>query len=329
MILLAGCRLTMPRVMAPEAWLEDPDRVDAALVDKLAGEGYRSLLLEISRGDGREAAELASRAGLRVGAWITVGRDPKAVAAHPEWMNVPRHMDMTGDLPGKVWPWVSIDNVDVFEYEFQRVVELVEEADWAEVIYLSELQAGPAGCGCGSLLCKSWDNSPGKKISGGNPYDSGHVPVQVSKFMYDLREKFRKTRFVPVLTSECESGVTVCGVRDPERKGGFGTMDCTVPCATRTFPRLVDTLKGEGRIGLLCLAKEFGRNIPLYGEEYAWVRGNVERLRGLDAPPIVAVVQGWDVPPREILKQVDRAREGGAVDVIVAGVRLPQDWEPR
>ncbi len=106
-------------------------------------------------------------------------------------------------------------------------------------------------------------------------------------------------------------------------------MDCTVPCATRTFPRLVGTLKGEARIGLLCLVKEFGRDIPLYGGEFAWVRGNVERLRGLDAPPVVAVVQGWDVPPREILKQVDRAREGGAVDVIVAGVRLPQDWEPR
>ena len=44
---------------------------------------------------------------------------------------------------------------------------------------------------------------------------------------------------------------------------------------------------------------------------------------------LIAVLQGWNVTAQEIEDQINRARESGCEDYIVARIRIDQSWTPK
>src|SRR4051812_12399585 len=165
-----------------KGWLLPAERwpAEAAAV---AGNGMTAAVVPIAteaeaEGVGR-ALEAARQAGLEPYLWIGVARDEAAARAHPEWLSEPQHtewlelfpdQDWTGRHP-VVYPWICVNNRAVFDYAADRVCRLVQAVDAPfAALFLSDIQGGPVGCGCGNDLCRSWDNSPGDKIAP-SPYE--------------------------------------------------------------------------------------------------------------------------------------------------------------
>ena len=110
---------------------------------------------------------------------------------------------------------------------------------------------------------------------------------------------------VPLICEECEAGVTMDGIDSPdEQLGECHGVPCR-PCSTDYYPRLIDSLKEEPRVGLLSYYKLWRRNVPLWGAEAGWVGAILRRYHERDPNQrLISVLQGWDVTGAELEAQI-------------------------
>ncbi len=291
----------------------------------------------------RQACENARGLGVPVWGWIEVGRDEAAAEAHPEWMHAPQHPewlqafpDWSGGPTALVAPWICVNNRAAFNYALERVRALVQNAPPLEGLFLNDIQGPPAGCGCGNVLCRSWDNSPGEKIAP-TPYANPDVffpQVFWHACAHAMVDTLPISRICPIICGECEIGVTLGGVESPdEQLGSCRGIPCARPCAQVYWPGLVRALAAErggpSAVGLLTPYKLFGRDVPLYGDTAAWVGASVTHYREYDpAAQVIAVTQGWDVTPEELAAQIEQAASNGAWGTLVLEEPLDQSWWP-
>jgi hypothetical protein len=92
------------------------------------------------------------------------------------------------------------------------------------------------------------------------------------------------------------------------------------------------------RVGVLLPVREFERALPVYREPAGWVSHALSTFQTLvpqhggkpvEPSRLMAVVQGWDVTDAEVAAQVERAWAARAGGVIVARVKIEQQWQPR
>ncbi len=293
-----------------------------------------------------KACETARSLGLPVWGWIEVGRDEAAAQAHPEWMHLPQHPEWLdafpdwtaagGGLLALVAPWICVNNRAAFAYALARVEALVRAAPPLDGLFLNDIQGPPAGCGCGNVLCRSWDNSPGEKVAP-TPYETPDVffsQVFRRACADALADALPIPGVIPIICGECEIGVQIGGVESPDQqRGTCRGITCSRPCAQVYWPGLVRALAadagGTASVGLLTPYKLFDRDVPLYGGTAAWVGGLVAHYREYDpAARITAVVQGWDVTPEELGAQIEEAAENGAAGILILEEPLDQSWWP-
>jgi hypothetical protein len=319
-------------LLPAEQWVREAreraaDGATAAVVP-VAAEGEREAVTQ--------ALAAARGAGLEAYLWIEVARDEAAAQAHPEWLSEPQHtewlelfpeQDWTGRHP-VVYPWICVNNHAVFDYASQRVCRLVNaiEAPLAGV-FLNDIQGGPVGCGCGNDLCRSWDNSPGEKIAP-SPYERPETFFSVV-FLNELRRRLPGRTLIPIICEECEAGIVMDGIDSPDEVlGECHGVPCR-PCSTDYYPRLIDSLQPEPRVGLLSFYKLWRRNVSLWGAEAGWVGAVLRRYHERDpAQRLVSVLQGWDVTAAELAAQIAQSQAGGSAGYLVAGMTIDQSFWP-
>ncbi len=314
-------------------YLTSPDKIDQSLLEKLRDEGYNSVVLDISRikkdADISSVKDSIITSGFGLYYWIEVGRDRSAVAKNRKWMHRPHKTGFYGGSSVSIYPWVSINNKGVFDYEKDRVKSLILRAgpERALGIFLNDVQSAPEGCGCGNALCRMWDNSEGEKLSGDWPDYFGKNPIAVLRFVEAVESLFPRFNVVPIITEECEAGLEVGGVKDPETTLGYGRMLCSHPDGLETYPTLIKTLSPLKAVGILSLYKVFDRDDPAYGCQAAWVGAILDRYRLYDRDQrLISVIQGWDVTEDELKSQIQQALDHTAFGYIVAGVEIDQSW---
>jgi hypothetical protein len=288
-------------------------------VRQLADEGATAIALPLQRTRSplQSAIEIVQKEGLGCWGWIDVGRDEEIVQAHPEWMHAPPNPqwlqafpDYTGGHPACVYPWVCVNNVETFSWALTKVRRLTQAYPSLDGYFLHDIQGAPTGCGCGDILCRSWDNSPGLKIAAAS--GSRPEPLFPVEFVQACREEASGAMFVPILCVEREDGAP-----------------CPRSCAPDYLAGLARALERGSRVGLLTPFKLFGRDTPRYGEPAAWVRRVVFHYLSL-APKtsLLAVVQGWDVTAQERDAQIAQAQSGGAQGVLILESAIDQSWRP-
>jgi hypothetical protein len=282
-----------------------------------------------------QSAKSEARAlGLEPAFWFEVGRNEEAARAHPEWLHTPQHNEWLASFPewehetASIFPWLPLNNEAVFDFQLERVGRAASMLEPGDSIFLNDVQNSPAGCGCGNLQCRSWDNSPGDKVAP-SPYD--HQDAYFTAIFLDAARRANPSlKLIPVVCPECERGVTVGEVFSPEDQTGYcKSVDCSDPCALYYYPGLLRALAGLERVGLLCAYKALGRDLPLYGGQAAWVGANISRYAE-HAPRenLVAVLQGWDVSEEEVRAQKDAAASAGASSLILSRLPLDQSYWP-
>jgi hypothetical protein len=336
--LFLGCSAqtgSMERDETIKGYLISPGKlqVDQSLLKKLQDKSYNTIVLDISqmsdKGGLRKLKKKIDTKGFRVYYWIEVGRDIQAASIHPQWLHRPHKLNFYGNKPVVVFPWVSVNNLEVFQYEFEKVNNLLETAGIKDVegVFLNDIQSAPEGCGCGNALCRMWDNSLGEKVSGEDAHYFGENPVAPLKFVQVVKKSHSNLEVIPVITEECEAGVTVGGVENPETTLGYGQMLCVHPDGLETYPRLIRTLSSLEHVGLLSLYKEFERDDPAYGSEGAWTGAILDRYLSVEPDQrILSILQGWNVTEEEIDAQIEHVISHGAAGYIVAGEKIDQSW---
>lgn len=244
--------------------------------------------------DCNEAVGLAKQQGLRNEGWLQVARDPQAALAHPEWMHCPQHHewlrlfpDYTGGHPALVSHYIGLNTVDAFQYGQRRVAGFAQANGWLTRLWLADIQGAPMGCGCGNPCCRSWDNAPGAKLAP-TPYEHPTLLFPL-EFYKTLRATLGSVEIVPILCPECERGITLDGVADPDGPEGTNLcqgIPCVRPCALDYFPALSQAFRHETQTGLLLMSDALGKNHPIFGEPRAWAKRS-HRHYGLDFLPCV------------------------------------------
>ena len=272
--------------------------------------------------------------GLEHGFWIEIGRDPEAAISHPEWLHVPQHSDWLSQFPAwngpnaAVFPWLPLNNKAVFDYQLAKVASIASMLEPGDSIYLSNVQNPPAGCGCGNLQCRSWDNSPGEKIAP-SPYEHKEI-FFTSLFLDALAAKLPLMRITPIICPECEQGVVMGTVANPDAQTRYcNSINCSDPCGGYYYPGLVRALGGLERVGLLCTYKALRRDIPIYGETAAWVAANIDRYSEHGAiRKLLPVLQGWDVSEEERNAQLDFVSKRNVRGYILSLLPLDNSFWP-
>lgn len=212
------------------------------------------------------AAEMAQSQGFECHGWISAARDPIAAAANPEWMHMPqhpewlsRHPEFSGGHPALVAPYIGLNTVAAFQHAIARIDLLAAQNPWASTIWLTDVQGPPMGCGCGNPVCRSWDNAPGPKMSP-TPYERPDRFFTV-ELLREIRKRCPGRTWIPVLCPECERGIEVGGIFDPDGPQGTNLCQgvaCDSPCSDDYFPRLLEAMRQEGgAVGLLLLEEAF------------------------------------------------------------------------
>jgi hypothetical protein len=251
------------------------------------------------REDCSEAVAQANHLGFPSEGWLQVARDPQAAADHPDWMHCPQHHewlrrypDFPGEHPALVAPYIGLNTRPAFEYALETAADLIRSNAWASRVWLADVQGPPMGCGCGNPSCRSWDNAPGEKVAE-SPYDQPEIlfPLEFyTTLAARLRESGHIPSLVPVLCPECERGVTIDGVHDPD--GPHGTdlcqgIPCVRPCALDYGPRLLEAFRHKRILsGVLLMTVALGKNHSIYGRPRAWAR-RAHRHYGADLIPCV------------------------------------------
>jgi hypothetical protein len=148
-----------------------PDAVTADQVKKWAADGNRIVAVILDERSEptayRKVAAAITDANLDLYYWIEVARNPAMADAHPRWMaSLGMHDDWHARFPNtpkpassevaKAWPWVPITYREAFDAHRERIARLLAQRAVGPYrgLLLNDLQAGPASCGCGNLLCR-------------------------------------------------------------------------------------------------------------------------------------------------------------------------------
>jgi hypothetical protein len=226
-------------------------------------------------GDIFAAVAVAKEAGIMSTAWLSASRDPEAAMAHPDWMHAPQHHEwlqkfpgFTGTHPALVASYIGLNTRSAFDYAIDKLSLILSANPWAETVYLSDIQGAPMGCGCGNPLCRSWDNAPGEKIAE-SPYNKPIILFPLV-FWQTLQTRFPERVIVPILCPECERGIVLDGVDDPDGPAGTNLcqgIPCVRPCALDYWVRLLAAFRtATPRVGLLLLTRALEKDHSVYGE---------------------------------------------------------------
>lgn len=330
--------------MAPHGYLVEVTQINTDLLRQACAEQHTVLAIVLHEETDRQAFSAALREVRAVGllpyAWIEVGRDQRAAAAHPEWLNTPWHPEWLAAFPDwqtpegmmpAVAPWVSVHTRAVFDYALARITRLL--AGWSQNeglqgIFLNDIQGGPTGCGCGNELCRSWDVSPGAKVA---PSPFTHTEDYFTvRFLEAVTAACEGLHVIPVICSECEIGVTIGGIVNPDLSAlHCHGVTCGNPCGGIYYPGLIRALSSQTCVGLLSFYQLFGRNIPLYGDEAAWCAAILDGYRQQQPDgQVISVLQGWNVDDAAIEAQIVQSRRGGANGQLIALCAIDQSWWP-
>jgi hypothetical protein len=223
---------------------------------------------------------------------------------------------------------LPLNNREVFDYQVAKVASIGSMLGAGDWICLSNVQNPPAGCGCGNLQCRSWDNSPGEKVAA-SPYEHKDQ-FFTSLFIQAVKAKHPRLRITPVICPECEQGVDVGTTTSPDGMTRYcHSINCSDPCGSIYYPGLVRALSPLDRVGLLCTYKVLRRDLPLYGKKAAWVAANIARYgQHGEVRKLLAVIQGWDVSAEEIEAQLDFVSRSNAGGYILSRLALDNSFWP-
>lgn len=318
---------------------EMAERAETLVLD-LAAE---SALLHLTAAAAREH-------GVDVWGWIEVGRDPAAAGAHPDWMHAPQHHEWLqafpdyraqgGRHPALVSDWICVNNRKAFDYALKRVQTLVQAAPPLDGVLLNDIQGPPAGCGCGNILCRSWDNSPGDKIAP-TPYTNPDLFFSevfwracADALAGHPEKPLPRERVVPILCGECEIGIPMGAAFSPDGVlNNCRGIDCSNVCSLHYWPAMVRAFApergGPSAVGLLTPYKLFGRDLSLYGSTAAWVQASLTHYHSCEPTArLTAVIQGWEVTAEELEAQTAQAVAGHADGLLILEEPLDQSYHP-
>lgn len=247
--------------------------------------------------------------------FVRAAYDPEAAASHPFWRHAPQHSewlrrfpDFAGGHPALVGGYIGLNTRPAFAHALGRIMSLVDRFPRLETVYVMDIQGPPMGCGCGNPACRSWDNAPGEKVAP-TTYENPAVrfPAEFFRALVSARPNLE---WVPIVCPECERGVEIDGVFDPD--GPHGTdncrgVACVRPCALDFFPALLADLRAIApRIGLLLTVDALEKDHPIFGPPRAWaVRAN--RHYGQDLLPVVEPPDAYAFQDALILTDVPQS----------------------
>lgn len=306
---------------------------------RLAGFNAVVLPLDDDTGDSRReilrACTLAKSHRLPCHFWIEVARCPALAKArpelmaslqgHPEWRRFfPQFPEPSDNEVVKTYPWVPILSREGFDAQLARVTKRLAGLPLPDGLFLNDLQAAPSACGCGHPLCR-WTTDYGPKRT-----TAKLGPDAAAKFVEAVARATRVPQVIPVWATECEAHdkTTLCA--------GVGCYEGL--CWKEFVKQLTPLADRREPIALLLPFREFERDLPIYADQAGWIREAIElmqtqpaRHRGSTVAPqrLIAVLQGWDVTPRDVMSQLAQAQLAGAGGTIVSHVPIDQSWEPR
>lgn len=260
-----------------------------ALIASARDMGMDSVAIPL--GTDRASFDRVRESGLEPWAWHSAARDPEAARAHPEWMHAPQHHEWLrrfpeyeGGHPALVAPYIGLGTRLAAEHALRRLAR----NEQPERLVLLDVQGPPMGCGCGNPSCRSWDNAPGEKVAPGT-YEHPDLLFPL-EFARAVRALWPETRILPVLCPECERGIDVDGVDDPDGPEGTDLCQgvaCVSPCATVFWPRLLTAMRAEWtEIGLLLTVSALEKDHPAFGAPRAWAE-RAHRHYGTDLLPAI------------------------------------------
>jgi hypothetical protein len=298
----------------------------------------------------RAAAKLLAEAKLDLYYWIEVARNPAMADAHPEWMaSLGMHDDWHARFPttpkpkagevAKAYPWVPITYREAFEAHRQRIARLLTDraAQPYKGVLLNDLQAGPASCGCGNLLCRwatDYHVAPTATRLKGDDV--------AARFLDEVKKLVpEQASVIPIWATECEDSDLPAN-RAPGGKTSHlcGSVACSKGTCPKAFSKQWSQIAGRerGPIGVLALHRELDRAGELFGTPGEWSGRAVEYLQTIpprhEAPAassdrLWVVVQGYGVPESETQTAVAAASKHGPAAVLVATTRIDQSYQPR
>lgn len=273
----------------------------------------------------------------KIGWWIEVARCQSLADSHPQWMaslqghgewhrRFPKSaMAQAGEVV-KVYPWVPIANQPAFDAQLQRIQKLLQLLPAADFIFLNDLQAAPSACGCGNDLCR-WTTDYGP-IKAGTPVGADAA----AKFCGAIQADHKSSKVIPVWTTECEK---VDGEPDGHC-AGVGCFDGI--CWQAYTEQLMPVTDRHSIIGVQILAKEFDRATPQFDHGVTWVRsalGSFQAMppvrsgRAIAANRLLPILQGWDISPEQLQRQITECERMGTSGYIIAKTRIDQSWTPQ
>ena len=339
--LLAGGFLSVStgRLIAAEPLrgaLYSVDQVEHLSGASLMQAGYSTVVITASEGAAvsdsvRGAARRLQAAGLDLGLWIEVGRDPKLATAHPEWMaSIQGHPEWRRFFPEfpetpagqvvKVFPWVPISFKGAFEAQLAKVKRQL--ATWPEMrrVFLNDIQAAPSACGCGHPLCR-WTTDYGPVKTAENLGDEA-----AARFIESVASLRDGLEVIPVWATECEEG---------DKPGLCAGVGCYGGACWREWTAQLEPLVGvSDRVGALLLQEGFRRpggdewlrRIPAVFSEMP----KRYQRQGIGPERLIAVIEGTMPTSRTTVRsRIKALGEAGVDSYLVAMTGIAQDWEPR
>jgi hypothetical protein len=336
-----------PAPKSRRAYLVDPAKVDNKLVAKLVADGASAIIIELSEqhaaGDYHKAARAARDAKLPLFGWVEVGRNESLAKSHPEWMaSLGMHGDWRKRFPDfpktaaddvvKVWPWVPIWTAEAYTAHFDRIRKLLADAPPSLAgLYLNDIQAAPASCGCGNDQCR-WATDYRVKSTATKLDD----PATSARFVADVKKLFPDKPIVPVWCIECEE---IDLATNKPSTGLCGSVPCFKGlCWKEYFKQLAPVLKEtRGTVAAAAFTREFGRDRAEYARQSGWLPAVFDTFRVLaplhDAPVVSfesldVVLQGWDDQAEKLNREIAQAESARVRQVIVSLIKVDQSWRP-
>ncbi|MCA9177504.1 MAG: hypothetical protein KDB14_23625 [Planctomycetales bacterium] len=307
----------------------------------LRSSGIGAIALELRGGDQRERERKACQrivaANLDLCYWIEVARCKELADQHPAWMaSLQGHQEWRRlfkdpPVPGenevvKVHPWVPILNQEPFQAQLDRVRGLLESLPAAKVVFLNDLQGAPSACGCGNNLCR-WTSDYGK-IRTSTPIEKDAAQA----FVVAVKKTASTSRIIPVWTTECEEA-------DGAHDGPCAGVGCYRGICWKAYTKQLTPVAEQCEtLGVLLPYRDWGRDLPRYGEPAGWIESAVtsfavmparHQAEPVSASRLIAVVQGWDVTETQLNQQLEAARRSGVSGVLVCFAKVEQAWQPR
>ena len=271
----------------------------------------------------RQAAERIRDLDLELYYWIEIARDPElaerepqlvaGMGAHQNWRAAFPEVPEVGATQRCVaWPWVPIFYAAAFDLQLAKIEARLEHVPDPDGLFLNDLQAAPAACGCGNGLCRwvvDYLCEPRAVLA--------EAPI-AARFLERVRARLPGKRVVPVWTGECREH------EETERAACHG-----VPCYTgRCWPALIDELRPVVEQGGSIALQLFGERIP--AELLDFPAELMRRQLELPSERILPILRGWDQPEPSAIEAVTRAANAaGMHEWVLALIPLEQGFEPR